>query len=58
MTPHTQTADADESVETTHTTIEVRDDVWRQLRADAISSGEKLSTQLEIVLADYYGVEF
>lgn len=55
MTAHTQTVD--EEVETTHTTIEVRDDVWRQLRADAIASGEKLSTQLEIVLADYYGVE-
>ena len=55
MTAHTQTVD--EEVETTHPTIEVRDDVWRQLRADAIASGEKLSTQLEIVLADYYGVE-
>lgn len=42
---------------TTRTTIEVRRDVWRQVRSDAVAEGQNVSEKLEEVLQEYYEMD-
>ena len=41
----------------THTTIEVKREVWRQVRSDAVADGVNVSEKLEEVLQEYYDAE-
>ena len=43
--------------DTTRTTIEVDEAVWRQLRSEAVAEGTTISEKLEVVLADYFDVD-
>jgi len=53
MTPSDDTDHSD----TTHTSIEIDRNVWRQVRSDAVADGKNVSTKLEEVLEDYYDLE-
>jgi|GEM_PF-1297229 len=41
----------------TRTTIEVDQAVWRQLRSAAVAEGKNVSTKLEEVLTDHFGMD-
>lgn len=43
--------------DTTRTTIEVDEAVWRQLRSEAVADGQNISEKLEEVLIDYFEIE-
>lgn len=49
--------DGDDTPPTTRTTIEVRREVWRQVRSDAVAEGQNVSQKLEEVLEDYYDLD-
>ena len=43
--------------DTARTTVEVDRDVWRQVRADAVSEGKNVSEKLEEILRDYFDMQ-
>ncbi|WP_280536832.1 hypothetical protein [Halopenitus sp. POP-27] len=42
---------------TARTTIEVDRQVWREVRAEAVSEGKNVSEKLEEILRDHVGLE-
>lgn len=51
------TSDNGARKDTTHTSIEISRDVWRQVRSDAVADGKNVSEKLEEVLEDYYDLD-
>ena len=51
------TSDNGSRSDTTHTSIEISRDVWRQVRSDAVADGKNVSEKLEEVLEDYYDLD-
>jgi len=51
------TSDNGAREDTTHTSIEISRDVWRQVRSDAVADGKNVSEKLEEVLEDYYDLD-
>jgi hypothetical protein len=45
------------SDDTTRTSIEISEDVWRQVRSDAVADGKNVSEKLEEVLEEYYDLD-
>jgi hypothetical protein len=53
----TDGTDSDGSHDTVRTSIEVDEDVWRQLRAKAVEDGAQVSEMLETVLREYFDMD-
>jgi hypothetical protein len=49
-----QNSNGDDDSEQTRTTIEVDRDVWRQVRAEAVGEGKKISEKLEEILIEHF----
>ena len=47
----------DNGDDVTRTTIKVDDEVWRQVRSEAIRADNKVSEQLEAILREYFEME-
>ena len=47
----------DNSDDVTRTTIKVDDEVWRQVRSEAIRADKKVSEQLEAILREHFDME-
>ncbi|MDB2275356.1 hypothetical protein PM022_12535 [Halorubrum ezzemoulense] len=49
-----QNSNGDDDSDQTRTTIEVDRDVWRQVRAEAVGDGKKISEKLEEILIEHF----
>ena len=49
-----QNSNGDDDSDQTRTTIEVDRDVWRQVRAEAVGEGKKISEKLEEILIEHF----